>query len=364
MTNEIANVNQRELTDTILTRVNNMKQEGLTIPDNYSPANALNIAYLQLEESGIVKKVSPESLTKSLLNMVIQGLSPAKTQCYFIPYGNTLNMQRSYFGTQMAVKRLYNVDDIWANVIFEDDDFDMEIDEKGVERFIKHDTNWKNRDGEIVGAYAIIETTDRGKLLTVMTRKEIEASWSQAKTKNVQNKFPQEMAKRTVINRAAKAILNTSDDSDHLINAINATTENEYDEEVRRRDVTEPADEEKAQDLLNEFKATTVKDDSETPSEVEEPQGFTQEQIDELNAFSNEQSQEDNQPLGNTDALDAEFEVVEETTEIDFSKLTMDDIKKMLDDEKVTYKASANRDELVAVAEMALNGGVLQDDLF
>ena len=67
MTNEIANVNQRELTDTILTRVNNMKQEGLTIPDNYSPANALNIAYLQLEESGMVKKVSPESLTKSLL---------------------------------------------------------------------------------------------------------------------------------------------------------------------------------------------------------------------------------------------------------------------------------------------------------
>ena len=62
-----------------------------------------------------------------------------------------------------------------------------------------------------------------------MTKKEIDASWSQAKTTNVQKKFPQEMAKRTVINRAAKAFINTSGDSDLLIEAINNTTENEYD---------------------------------------------------------------------------------------------------------------------------------------
>ncbi|MGO0053923.1 recombinase RecT, partial [Streptococcus suis] len=41
--------------------------------------------------------------------------------------------------------------------------------------------------------------------------------------------FPQEMAKRTVINRAAKQFFNTSDDSDILIEAVNRTTENEFD---------------------------------------------------------------------------------------------------------------------------------------
>ena len=74
-----------------------------------------------------------------------------------------------------------------------------------------------------------------------MTKKEIETAWSQSKTSGaVQKKFPQEMAQRTVINRAAKRYINTSDDSDLLVQAINNSTENEYDNE--RVDVT-PADE-------------------------------------------------------------------------------------------------------------------------
>ncbi|WP_262343194.1 recombinase RecT, partial [Lactiplantibacillus plantarum] len=43
---------------------------------------------------------------------------------------------------------------------------------------------------------------------TVMTKKDIDTSWSHAKTKKVQNEFPEEMAKRTVINRAAKFYIN------------------------------------------------------------------------------------------------------------------------------------------------------------
>ena len=69
-----------------------------------------------------------------------------------------------------------------------------------------------------------------------MTKKEINQSWSKAKTKNVQNDFPQEMAKRTVINRAAKSFINTSDDSDLLTESIKRTTENEFDND--RKDVT------------------------------------------------------------------------------------------------------------------------------
>lgn len=60
---------------------------------------------------------------------------------------------------------------------------------------------------------------------------EIKTSWSQSSNAAVQNKYPQEMAKRTVINRAAKAFINTSDDSDLLIQAINRTTENEFENE-------------------------------------------------------------------------------------------------------------------------------------
>ncbi len=64
--------------------------------------------------------------------------------------------------------------------------------------------SFENQDNEIIGAFAVIEKTDGQKVYTVMTKKRNEKSWSKAKVKAVQNDFPQEMAKRTVINRAAK----------------------------------------------------------------------------------------------------------------------------------------------------------------
>ena len=68
-----------------------------------------------------------ESIANSLLDMVVQGLSPAKTQCYFIVYGNKLQMNRSYFGTQAVLKRLTNVKDIWSNVIYEGMSLNMRL---------------------------------------------------------------------------------------------------------------------------------------------------------------------------------------------------------------------------------------------
>ena len=59
----------------------------------------------------------------------------------------------------------------------------------------------------------------------------------------VQQNFGQEMAKRTVLNRAAKMFINTSDDSDLLSGAINQTTENEYDDDRNERKDVTPKDE-------------------------------------------------------------------------------------------------------------------------
>lgn len=239
MTNQAPALMQKNITDSVIGSIGRLKNDGLVIAPNYNPTNALKSAFFAMTNSAsgnLLEKCTQESIANSLLDMVVQGLNPAKTQCYFIPYGNQLKMTRSYFGTQKVVKSLSNVEDIWANAIYQDDVFDYAIIE-GRERLVEHKTSFENRDKPIVGAYAIIKTTDQGELLTVMTMKEIEASWSQGRTKNVQQKFPQEMAKRTVINRAAKAFINTSDDSDALIESINRTTANEF-EDNERVDVT------------------------------------------------------------------------------------------------------------------------------
>lgn len=280
MANELTLL-QKDITDNIARKLDELKKDGgLTIPANYNPANALKSAFFEMTNSAsgnLLEKCSRESIANSLLNMAIQGLSPAKKQCYFVPFGQNLSMQRSYFGTQKVVKSLTNVEDIWATIIYEGDEFEIEI-EGGRERIAKHTTSFLNRDNDIIGAYCIIKKSDGEEVLTVMTRKEIEASWSQSKNKSVQNKFPQEMAKRTVINRAAKAFINTSDDSDALIQAVNDTTEEEFENDQERavRDVTETVEREANQVLIEtKPKAKAKTKPKPEPESVEVPEDIS-----------------------------------------------------------------------------------------
>ena len=259
MNNQVAQQQKpTKLTDLVLDRVKQMQDtQDLSLPKNYNASNALNAAFLELQKvqdrnhRPALEVCSHDSIVKSLLDMTLQGLSPAKYQCYFIVYGNELQMQRSYFGTVAAVKRLDGVKKVRAEVVHEDDVFaiganeDMELI---VKQFIP---KFENQDKPIIGAFAMIKT-DEGTDFTVMTKKEIDQSWAQTRQKNnkVQQNFSQEMAKRTVLNRAAKMFINTSDDSDLLTGAINDTTSNEYDDE--RRDVTPVEDEKQSTDELLE----------------------------------------------------------------------------------------------------------------
>lgn len=247
-----------KLTDLVLDRVKQMQDtQDLSLPKNYNASNALNAAFLELQKvqdrnhRPALEVCTHDSIVKSLLDMTLQGLSPAKDQCYFIVYGRELQMQRSYFGTVAAVKRLDGVKKVRAEVVHEKDDFEIGANEDMelvVKRFVP---KFENQDNQIIGAFAMIKT-DEGTDFTVMTKKEIDQSWAQTRQKNnkVQQNFSQEMAKRTVLNRAAKMFINTSDDSDLLTGAINDTTSNEYDDE--RRDVTPVEDKKQSTDELLE----------------------------------------------------------------------------------------------------------------
>ncbi|MFV8290822.1 recombinase RecT [Aerococcus viridans] len=332
MANDLA-VLQKDITDSVSRRVAELEDEGMQLPANYDYSSALKSAFFKLQKTEnrqkqpVLQACTQTSIANALLDMVIQGLSPRKTQCYFVAYGSELELQRSYFGTQAVVKRLSEVDDIWANVIYDGDEFEMEIDKKGRERLVNHKTSFLNHDNDIIGVYAIVETPDNGELLTVMTMKEVQASWSQSKGgQHVHKKFPQEMAKRTVINRAAKNIINTSDDSDLLVDAINRTTENENDYDNERIDVTETA---KTNDLLGDFKKQQA-----------------EKTVDKHVEKAKEESQ------------DAEYSEVEETTEkptyasgVDWDVYTIPQIKASLDKNNVEYSSNAKKAELIELAE-------------
>ena len=153
-------------------------------------------------------------------------------------------------------------------MIYEGDDVEIKNVE-GHKVLVKHDTNWLNQDNPIIGAYCIIEKNDGEKVLTIMTKKEIDKAWSQSKNKSIQNNFPQEMAKRTVINRAAKQFFNTSDDNDLFIDAVNRTTANEYDDERNVKDITpEQDDSESIDSFLGEPLPEAADEETKQPKDV------------------------------------------------------------------------------------------------
>lgn len=231
---------ERNITDVVLGRITDMtsKQE-LFMPADYSPENALKSAWLKLQatEDRNKKKAlevcTPESVSNALLDMVVQGLSPAKNQCYFIVYGNELTLQRSYMGTVAVARRFSDVTDVLANVIYEGDEFKYKIDPMtGLKQITLHEQDFMNIDvNKIKGAYAIVHRENEEPYVEIMTMEQIRKSWNQGATKGkspAHTNFAEEMAKKTVINRACKMFVNTSDDSAVLVDAFNRTTENEH----------------------------------------------------------------------------------------------------------------------------------------
>ncbi|HEL1013716.1 TPA: recombinase RecT [Streptococcus equi subsp. zooepidemicus] len=257
MASEIVTI-QKDITDIVNSKISMLENEGLVIAPNYAPANALKSAFFKIlktkdrNKRPALEVCTKDSIANSLLEMVTQGLSPAKNQCYFIVYGNELQLQRSYFGTMAVLLQQKKIKSIKAEVIYEGDEFELEIVD-GEKKFKKHSTHWKNQDNPIEGAYCIIEDIDGNTKLTLMTKKEIDKAWSKTKTGGgTQKEFPQEMAKKTVINRAAKFFINISDDSDILADSINKTTADEYIDDRQVKDVTETQS--PAQTLLDNMK--------------------------------------------------------------------------------------------------------------
>ena len=105
----------------------------------------------------------------------------------------------------------------------------------------KHGQKLENVDGKYHCCHAVIEFDDRPDHTEIMTFDDITKAWAQGQTykeggNSVHTKFAAEMAKKTVINRACKAFINSSSDSSLLVGAFNradaARDEADIDQEI------------------------------------------------------------------------------------------------------------------------------------
>lgn len=231
---------KEETADLVLKKVQVFQRDGeLHLPANYSAANALKSAWLILQDVKDKDKnpaldiCSRHSIANALLDMVVQGLNPAKQQCYFIVYGRQLTLQRSYFGTKAVALRVDDsLEDIYAEAIYKGDQLEYRI-ERGQRIIENHTQKFDNIvNSNIVGAYAVAVKKDGGvKRSEIMTIDQLKQAWKQSKMYPVTDKgdlkdnsthakFTEEMAKKTVTNRLAKHIINVSTDSSLVLDAV------------------------------------------------------------------------------------------------------------------------------------------------
>lgn len=256
---------EKNVSDNVLNKVRVLEAQGnLELPADYSPSNAMKQAWLQISQDNKLMACNDVSKANALLDMVTQGLNPAKGQCYFIPYGDKMQLQRSYHGNIMMLKRDAGAKDVVAQIIYEGDTFKQELDSVGRIKSIKHEQDFFNiNKDKIIGAYCtIIFDDNRDNYIEIMTIDQIKQAWMQSpmikdeaalNRSKAHNNFKEEMAKKTVINRAAKRYINSSTDEGLLQFAKES-------EQRQRKEVLDAEVEQNANKELLDFDENEIED--------------------------------------------------------------------------------------------------------
>ena len=207
----------------VLERVNAMQKAGeLVLPKGYEAGNALKSAWLYLQtvenrnHQRAIDVCTKDSIANCLLEMVVKGEHP-RQHCYFIMTSNVLSFWERYTGRYMRAKRDTDIKQVNAQVVYEDDNFIYTVDETGQLQLVKHETSLKNMDNsKIVGAYAVVINKDGSHHLEVMTMDMIKKAWQQGAAKGQSGahlNFTDQMAKKTIIGRACKIALDSTEDN-------------------------------------------------------------------------------------------------------------------------------------------------------
>jgi recombination protein RecT len=288
---------KKNIVDVIQSTVSKYVSTGeLNLPADYSAGNALKSAFLILQgvqtrdNKPVLEACTPVSIHNSLYSMVVQGLNPDKKQCYFIPYGSTLTCHRSYFGAIALAKRMEpSIEDVVAEVIYQGDNLKYKI-VNGRKTISDHEQAFGDENRTIVGAYAIIIDRNGNVIKTeIMTIAQIHQSWKQSrqnpfdnsgkvKPDSVHGKFPEDMAKRTAINKVCKGIINSSSDAAILGQVIRQSDDDaseasfaiEYQEHANTVPLIDVIDNETGEVVTGE-----IKDEVKAPEGKEETPPFS-----------------------------------------------------------------------------------------
>lgn len=270
---------KHDVVDVVTQRIGQLVGDGqLHLPSDYSAENALMAAWLKLQ-STVDKNGRPalavctkDSVANALLDMIVQGLTPAKDQVYFVVYGDKLVCLRSYFGDEALLRRVYPEARVYAEPVYSGDELEYEI--RSGRKMVKKHTQKLSSVGDlksIVAAYAVVEPGDGHEPhCEIMTIEQVKKAWARGQNwppregkQSAHIDHPEEFVKKTVIARACKRLINSSNDS-YLVRAVErqahlaAETEMQarVAEEANQEIIDLPAEDEPTQESAQEQSET------------------------------------------------------------------------------------------------------------
>ena len=181
------------------------KQLALAVPKHLNADRMARIAATEVRKNKALLNTEPTSFLGSVMQAAQLGLEPGSAlgQAYLVPYGNQCQLIIGYKGMIDLARRSGQVLSLNAYAVREGDDFNFQL---GLKPDIHHVPSLEadRIKKPITYVYAVATLKGGGYQFEVMSRAEIEAVKAKAKSKNIWNSYPEEMAKKTVIRRLFK----------------------------------------------------------------------------------------------------------------------------------------------------------------
>ena len=139
-------------------------------------ARMIQIMSTAIKRNPQLQECSPSSIIGGMLQAAMLNLdfNPSLGLCYLVPYGKEAQFQLGYRGMITLAHRSKEILEIYAEVVYEDDEFYIEY---GLNRVLSHVPKFLHigDSTKIKYVYAVAKTKDGGTFYTVLSKPQIEA---------------------------------------------------------------------------------------------------------------------------------------------------------------------------------------------
>lgn len=202
--------NKRTVRDLVMTD-NQQKEIQRALPKHLT-AERMTRVFLTTISDPKFAKCTPESLLAAMLKCSQIGLEPDGRLLALVPFGDKVTIIPMYQGFADLCWRSGIVEDIKANLVYENDEFDYE---EGTQGFLRHKPLLKGDRGKIYATYSLVKVNGKSnyyvmRIDDVLRIRDMSASYRMAKQYGKETIWEGpnegEMIKKTVFRRHCKLL--------------------------------------------------------------------------------------------------------------------------------------------------------------